>query len=177
MGTAGRFRQPGQFEGTRSQRRRPLVVFEVTGVGWPFHRNQAQTGYDLWIASVTRPGDDLQLSAIKPLLVQPGIQAAPAISPDNKWIAYSSDGNPVGPRSTSRSSRRTVVWRDLPGECRLTAAGLLDGTGPARACFSGLSTITSSTSRSRWKAMRFWRNPPFKRVERANGGRERSSEL
>ena len=65
--------------------------FSPDGKWLAFHRNEPQTGYDLWIAPVKRTGAGMQLGEPQPLLRQPGVQAAPAISPDGRWVAYGSD--------------------------------------------------------------------------------------
>ena len=40
---------------------------------------------------MSRAGGTLRLGPPQPLLTQPGVQAAPTISPDGKWLAYNSD--------------------------------------------------------------------------------------
>ncbi len=53
---------------------------------WPL-----QPGSDLWTAPVERAPGVLRLGRPQPLLQQPGSKGAPAISPDDRWVAYSSD--------------------------------------------------------------------------------------
>ena len=53
---------------------------------WPL-----QPGSDLWAAPVERKPGVLRLGQPQPLLQQAGSQGAPAISPDDRWVAYSSD--------------------------------------------------------------------------------------
>lgn len=65
--------------------------FSHDGRWLAFHRNEFQTGYDLWVAPVHRTSSALQLGPPWPLLRQAGLQAAPAISPDDRWLAYASD--------------------------------------------------------------------------------------
>lgn len=76
------------------------VAFASSGLAWVrsdagnwllFHRNEPQTGYDLSAAPVDRAGGALRLGPAQPLLRQAGLQTAPAISPDGRWLAYSSD--------------------------------------------------------------------------------------
>jgi serine/threonine-protein kinase len=60
--------------------------------GWlAFFGNSPLTGYDLWAAPVDRKDGTLRFGQPQPLLIQPGLQAAPAISPDGKWLTYASD--------------------------------------------------------------------------------------
>lgn len=65
--------------------------FSPDGKWLAFHRNVGQTGYDLWAAPVDRSGGALRLGTPRLLLKQPGVQSAPAISPDGRWLAYGSD--------------------------------------------------------------------------------------
>jgi eukaryotic-like serine/threonine-protein kinase len=53
---------------------------------WPL-----QPGSDLWIVPVERSPGSLRLGVPHPLLQQAGSKGAPAISPDNRWVAYTSD--------------------------------------------------------------------------------------
>jgi eukaryotic-like serine/threonine-protein kinase len=53
---------------------------------WPL-----QPGSDLWIVPVERSPGSLRLGVPHPLLQQAGSKGAPAISPDNRWLAYTSD--------------------------------------------------------------------------------------
>jgi Tol biopolymer transport system component/DNA-binding winged helix-turn-helix (wHTH) protein len=53
---------------------------------WPL-----QPGSDLWAAPVERKPGVLRLGQPQPLLQQAGSQGAPAISPDDRWVAYTSD--------------------------------------------------------------------------------------
>src|SRR5260370_503687 len=53
---------------------------------WPL-----QPGSDLWIVPVERAPGVLRLGQPQPLLQQPGAKGAPAISPDDRWVAYASD--------------------------------------------------------------------------------------
>jgi eukaryotic-like serine/threonine-protein kinase len=52
---------------------------------WPL-----QPGSDLWIVPVERTPGVLRLGQPQPLLQQAGSKGAPAISPDGRWLAYSS---------------------------------------------------------------------------------------
>jgi serine/threonine-protein kinase len=65
--------------------------FSPDGNWLAFHGNEPQTGYDLWAAPVDRAGGALRLGPVQPLLRQAGLQTAPAISPDGRWLAYGSD--------------------------------------------------------------------------------------
>ena len=65
--------------------------FSPDGKWLAFHRNERQTGYDLWAAPVDRTSGALRLGTPEPLLKQTGLQSAPAISPDGRWLAYGSD--------------------------------------------------------------------------------------
>jgi hypothetical protein len=52
---------------------------------WPL-----QPGSDLWVVPVERTPGVLRLGQPQPLLQQAGSKGAPAISPDGRWLAYSS---------------------------------------------------------------------------------------
>jgi Tol biopolymer transport system component len=52
---------------------------------WPL-----QPGSDVWIVPVERVPGELRLGQPQPLLQQAGSQGAPAISPDDRWLAYTS---------------------------------------------------------------------------------------
>jgi len=52
---------------------------------WPL-----QPGSDLWIVPVERTPVSLRLGQPQPLLQQAGSKGAPAMSPDGRWLAYSS---------------------------------------------------------------------------------------
>jgi eukaryotic-like serine/threonine-protein kinase len=52
---------------------------------WPL-----EPGSDLWIVAVERTPGVLRLGQPQPLLQQAGSKGAPAISPDGRWLAYSS---------------------------------------------------------------------------------------
>jgi DNA-binding winged helix-turn-helix (wHTH) protein/Tol biopolymer transport system component len=55
---------------------------------WPL-----QPGSDLWTVPVERTPGVLRFGQPQPLLRQPGSKGAPAISPDNRWLAYTSDAS------------------------------------------------------------------------------------
>jgi Tol biopolymer transport system component/DNA-binding winged helix-turn-helix (wHTH) protein len=55
---------------------------------WPL-----QPGSDLWAVPVKRAAGALQLGQPRPLLQQAGSKGAPAISPDSRWLAYTSDAS------------------------------------------------------------------------------------
>lgn len=55
---------------------------------WPL-----QPGSDLWTVPVERTPRSLRLGQPQPLLQQAGSKGAPAISPDSRWLAYTSDAS------------------------------------------------------------------------------------
>lgn len=55
---------------------------------WPL-----QPASDLWIVPVDRTSGSLQFGQPQPLLQQAGSKGAPALSPDSRWVAYSSDAS------------------------------------------------------------------------------------
>jgi serine/threonine-protein kinase len=78
---------------------------------WPL-----QPGSDLWIAPVERSSGKLRFGAPIPLLEQAESQGAPAISPDGRWFAYTSNESgrfqvyvrPFSPLRKSRSGKWPV---------------------------------------------------------------------
>jgi Tol biopolymer transport system component/DNA-binding winged helix-turn-helix (wHTH) protein len=81
---------------------------------WPL-----QPGSDLFIVAVERPPGLLRLGRPQPLLEQLGAKGAPAISPDGRWVAYTSDESghfeiyvmPFSPRGTAKSRKWPVSNR------------------------------------------------------------------
>jgi len=67
----------------------------VSGTPWSFSPGGQWLTFhgssDLWATRVDRVDGSLRLGQPLPLLRQPGLQAAPAISPDGGWLAYASD--------------------------------------------------------------------------------------
>jgi Tol biopolymer transport system component/DNA-binding winged helix-turn-helix (wHTH) protein len=55
---------------------------------WPL-----QPGSDLWTVPIERTPGVLRFGQPQPLLQQPGSKGAPAISPDSRWLAYTSDAS------------------------------------------------------------------------------------
>lgn len=107
--------------------------FSPDGKWLAFHRNSPQTGYDVWAAPVDRTGGALRLGAPQPLVRQAGLQTAPAISPDGRWLAYGSDDEtgrieiyvipfspqgppPEGKRQVSTDGGRGPQWSYNQGE-------------------------------------------------------------
>jgi serine/threonine-protein kinase len=68
-----------------------LGSFSPDGKWLVFHQGNPQTGEDLWISAVERRPGFMQLGKPQPLLVHPGQQRRPEISPDGRWLAYYSD--------------------------------------------------------------------------------------
>jgi hypothetical protein len=64
--------------------------FSRNGKWLAFHQNQAKTSFDIWAAEVSRTGGTLRLASLVPIVAESGLQTAPAISPDGRWIAYGS---------------------------------------------------------------------------------------
>ena len=113
---------------------------------WPL-----QPGSDLWIVPVERTPGALRLGRPQPLLQQAGSKGAPALSPDGRWLAYTSDESgsfqiyvmPFAPQGTTRGGKWQVsneggsvpIWshngRDLfyqgPGRRVQVAAYTLQG--------------------------------------------------
>jgi serine/threonine-protein kinase len=65
--------------------------FSKGGKWLAFFVSSPLTGYDLWAAPVDLAEGALRVGEPVPLLRQPGLQAAPAISPDGRWLTYASD--------------------------------------------------------------------------------------
>lgn len=114
-----------RWDGTGAVERLPVEAhvfsipfsFSQDGRWLSFHRNQPLTGVDLWAAPVLRTGGTLRLAPGRALLAQAGLQTAPVISPDSKWIAYSSNSEtgrmevnviPFSPDGTSRETKWQV---------------------------------------------------------------------
>jgi Tol biopolymer transport system component/DNA-binding winged helix-turn-helix (wHTH) protein len=78
---------------------------------WPL-----QPGSDLWTVPVERTRGVLRLGQPQPLLQQAGSKGAPAISPDDRWLAYASDASgrfeiyvmPFSPRGRMTDGRWPV---------------------------------------------------------------------
>jgi serine/threonine-protein kinase len=79
---------------------------------WPL-----EPGSDLWTAAVERVPGKLRLTHPEPLLLQPGAKGAPAISPDGRWLAYTSDESghfevyvsPFAPGNMATEGRKWLV--------------------------------------------------------------------
>jgi len=91
--------------------------FSPDGKWISIHRNEQITGYDIWVIPVERSGDGMQLGTPVALMRQAGVQAAPTISPDGKWLAYGSDDEtgqmevyviPFRPKGTAQVVKRLV---------------------------------------------------------------------
>ncbi|MCU1237042.1 MAG: hypothetical protein JWP63_5009 [Candidatus Solibacter sp.] len=91
--------------------------FSPRGKWLAFFGSSPLTGFDLWAAPVDRATGVLQLGQPVPLLTQPGLQAAPAISPDGRWLTYASDNEsgrtevyviPFSPQDASRQGKWPV---------------------------------------------------------------------
>jgi serine/threonine-protein kinase len=94
----------------------PPWSFSPDGKWLAFFGSSPLTGFDLWAAPVDRAVGALQLGQALSLLKQPGLQAAPAISPDGRWLTYASDNEsgrtevyviPFSPQYPSRQGK----WR------------------------------------------------------------------
>jgi hypothetical protein len=78
--------------------------------------NALQQGSDLWTVPVERLSGAMRLGRPQPLLQQAGTKGATAISPDNRWLAYTSSESgrfeiyvmPFSPRGTA-ANRKWVV--------------------------------------------------------------------
>jgi hypothetical protein len=68
-----------------------LWSFAADGKWLAFSQNDPKTGSDLWTVPVERTPGDLRLGQPLPLLRQAGQQMNPAISSDERWVAYHSD--------------------------------------------------------------------------------------
>ncbi|MDX2149623.1 MAG: winged helix-turn-helix domain-containing protein [Bryobacteraceae bacterium] len=98
-------------------------TFSPDGRWLAFHRNQPRTGYDLFIAPVAYAAGGLRLGVARPLLTREGIQAAPAISPDGRWLAYASD----------ESGRPEIYVSRLRGDASIDGSGVRVSVAGGRA--------------------------------------------
>jgi len=94
---------------------------------WPLER-----GSDLWVAAVERAPGVLRLKYPERLRLQAGTKGAPAISPDGRWLAYTSDESghfevyvsPFSPKGAADRRKWPVstaggwapVWAPMGGE-------------------------------------------------------------
>jgi len=93
-----------------------------------FHRNDLETGTDVWVAPLERTPGTLRVGQAKAMVRRPGIQAAPSISPDGRWMAHGSDESgqvelyvvPFSPDEPVRNGRWQVSNKKIasPGWCR-----------------------------------------------------------
>ena len=80
---------------------------------WPL-----QPGSDLWTAPVERTPGVLRLGQPQPLLQQAGSKGAPAISPDDRWVAYVSNESgrfeiyvmPFAPKGDGDRHNQMAKW-------------------------------------------------------------------
>src|SRR5262249_19670864 len=90
--------------------------FSPDGKWLLFSRHDPQTGADLWIAEVKQTENSVELREFKILVQRAGEQAAPAVSPDGRWLAYQSDESgrrevyiiPFSPRGGASNGRWQV---------------------------------------------------------------------
>jgi DNA-binding winged helix-turn-helix (wHTH) protein len=81
-----------------------------------FHQNSPETGSDAWVAPLEEASGKLRAGQEKALVRRPGLQAAPTISPDGRWMAHTSDESgqvelyvvPFSPQGPVRSGRWQV---------------------------------------------------------------------
>jgi len=95
--------------------RRNAVPWSISSDGkWlAFHQNSPGTGPDVWAAPLEQVPGTLRLGHEKALVLRPGMQAAPNISPDGRWLAHGSDESgqvelyvvPFSPLEPGRSGR------------------------------------------------------------------------
>jgi serine/threonine-protein kinase len=105
-----------------------------------FHRNEPETGTDVWAAKLHRAPGALRLGPPQPIVRQAGVQAAPSISPDGRWLAHGSDDSgrrelyviPFSPESSVPNDRWQISGDGIlsPAWCRHCEAifyrGLMD---------------------------------------------------
>jgi Tol biopolymer transport system component len=81
-----------------------------------FHRNEPKTATDLWVVPLEQAPGALRLGQPRSLVRRAGIQAAPSISPDGRWLAHGSDESgqrllyvmPFSPEGPERNGRWQV---------------------------------------------------------------------
>lgn len=88
-----------------------------------FHRNSPVTSTDVWVSRLERNGTGLRLGEPIALVQQPGLQAAPSLSPDARWMAHGSDESgrvelyviPFSPAGPARAGKRQITTTGLKG--------------------------------------------------------------
>lgn len=97
-----------------------------------FHRNSVDTATDAWMSRIeSTGGQTARLGEPRSLIRQPGVQTAPVLSPDGRWVAYHSDESgrmelyvaPVKPDGSLGTGRWPVTGEGATGGARWSRVG------------------------------------------------------